>query len=356
MHGIYIHIPFCRSRCGYCSFVSYPSPDNQLIENYFNALKEEIHTRQKQSESADSVYIGGGTPSLVDSDHIAEILSIVNNEYNIKNSAEITIEMNPESVTSRKIQCYTDSGINRLSVGIQSINNNALKLLGRPHTREEAQAALDIIESYSINTSIDLLLGIKGHSFECSVLDSYPFINHVSAYMLTPESGSYFFDNNVDIEADESGIISEYSTLLSELRSRGYERYEVSNYARANMYARHNTLYWDIHNTYTGYGPSACSYNRSRRRTNTGDITRYIKDPLACTEETVSHSKRQFEAIMLGMRTTEGIDYNSYSDMLDMKQVRDYEERGLITLEDGRLRATDRGFLLLNSITVDIVR
>ncbi|MDY6787425.1 MAG: coproporphyrinogen-III oxidase family protein, partial [candidate division WOR-3 bacterium] len=303
MHGIYIHIPFCRSKCRYCSFVSYPGPDSRFIAAYFNALKEEINTRSKLSESVDSVYIGGGTPSLVNSDYIADILHMLNNEYDIKNSAEITIEMNPESVTSRKIESYMESGINRLSVGIQSMDNNVLKLLGRPHSRKEAEEALAIIESYSINTSIDLLWGIKGHLFECSVLDNHPSVTHVSAYMLTPESGSYFFDNDTDIEEDESGIISEYSSLLDELGNRGFERYEVSNYARDNMYARHNTLYWDIHNTYTGYGPSACSYNLSSRRTNTRDIALYTESPLVCTVESISDSKRQFEEIMLGMRT-----------------------------------------------------
>lgn len=346
MNGIYIHIPFCSSKCNYCTFASGYTGNE---EEYFRALSDEIKHSYKPFLHVDTIYIGGGTPSKTAVGNIESLVKTLEREYDISAYKEFTIEANPESVTEDKISAYADMGINRLSLGVQSENDDVLSFLGRIHDSAMSVKALETIFRHFTNVSIDYIWGIEGNSIKVTLPEIFP-VNHVSAYALSIDEGSIMKENRYT-EKNEDDTVIEYADLLRQLREMGFKRYEVSNYARNGAVSVHNSLYWDRHNAYRGYGLSASSFYENRRMTNTWDMSKYLQGNICTEEEIIDKNTAYMESIMLGLRTSKGIDIslvnNAVADSLT--------GQGLAEIGHGRLYLTDKGFIVLDSIIQEII-
>ncbi len=348
--GIYVHIPFCVSKCKYCSFVS-SNYDSSVVKKYFDTLFLEIYKREKFFDKVDTIYFGGGTPTSVKTDFIKETLIFLNQNYDLKGLKEVTIEMNPESTTEEKILIYKEMGFNRFSIGVQSFDDKLLKFLGRRANSDIIFKALSFFKE-SDNLSVDFLYGIKNFKLDLLPLKNFP-IKHVSAYILSLEKGSALY--SFDVESDD--ITEEYYKILHDLKSMGFKRYEVSNFAREGFHSIHNMAYWDLDSIYIGYGVSSASYDRLFRYKNTDDIFSYITDyKKGFFKELIDDEKRKTEYLMLGLRKTGGISYDD--DLLskvNTKYLENYINEGYLAVENKRLYVTDKGFLILNLILRDIL-
>ncbi len=352
MNSIYIHIPFCKKKCNYCTFIS---GNYKYINNYFSALISEINNRKIFFNKVDTLYIGGGTPSSVDVKYIANVLESIHKKYNMSNVKEITIELNPESVNKEKILLYKSLGINRFSIGVQSYNNSVLKYLGRIHRKKEIKNALSILETYTKNYSIDLIWGIRNSRVDFSILNDFS-PQHISLYLLSIDKGSALYKRG-EIEKRDIFIEKEYYYILDNLRRKKYLRYEVSNFAKKNYRSTHNSAYWDIKNAYIGYGVSASSYDLNRRYTNTYDYYEYLKNPLYYDYEIIDNEKKNLEIIMLGLRTVNGIELNRSTKKIINLYVLNYliKEKFIIQKRN-RIFLSDKGFLLINSIIYELLK
>ncbi len=346
MNGIYIHIPFCKSKCNYCNFAS----DNyNSYDEYFSSLEYEIRNKHRFFNIPDTIYIGGGTPSCIDEKFILNTIEIISETYDISSLKEFTIELNPESITKDKINHYLDYGINRFSMGVQSFNDDVLKFLGRAHNSQTAIRAVSMILHQSRNLSIDIIWGIPGYFINLEKLSNMP-IQHISAYILSIEEGTAFFKQGIK---EKRGLEEEYKYVLSELRNNGFNQYEISNFSKPGYESIHNTLYWDRNNKYIGYGLSASGFDGHKRYNNTREMDLYFKDPLLSETEILSEKQIAIEDIMLKMRCVKGIDKSIYGiidkDLLEM-MISD----NLIEFSNGNLKATNRGFLVLNEIILKL--
>ncbi|MGE3062594.1 MAG: radical SAM family heme chaperone HemW [bacterium] len=350
--GIYLHIPFCRKKCAYCSFIS-QKHDERIEERYFDVLCAEIREREPLFERVGTIYLGGGTPSIVSLKSIEKTVYELKNRYDALGIKEFTIELNPESVTKERILFYKSLGIDRFSLGVQSIDDNVLRVLDRPHRRREVEEALGIFDEDD-NLTIDLIWGVTGHRQNISFVDDYP-IKHISTYMLTVEEKTPLFTKGYRVKND-AAIEKEYFMLLEELYKRNFERYEVSNFAKKSYKSVHNSAYWDVDSVYTGYGVSAASYDGKSRSQNTDSIEDYIESggKLECVES-IDDGRRIFEKIMLSMRTVNGIKLNQEIERhLNELKTLEYVKTGKLKLYDGNLSFTDAGFLIMNYILTDI--
>lgn len=342
MNGIYIHIPFCRSKCHYCNFISGPYENHSA---YFDAIEIEINGRKSFFGSIDTMYIGGGTPSYVDFQYIESTVHIVKEKYNTYAPKEITIEANPESIDEAFLGRCRDMGINRISIGIQSFDDSILQYLGRPHDSQSALNAVLLANKYFNNISIDLIYAVKGHVQDFSLISKLP-VKHISAYMLQIEQGSAFYNRGLD---DDYMDEHEYYDLIECMKAGGFERYEVSSFARRGFQSIHNGIYWDRSSRYMGYGVGAASYNGYKRLMNTKVYDDYLRDPLQHETETLSDNDAVLEDIMLKMRTTKGISLKDYP-FIDKVLLEELTVNKLIEMKSGNMIATDRGFTLLNGI------
>jgi len=350
--GIYVHIPFCRSRCGYCSFVSQVHCSGSE-DAYFDALCREIRQKETFFEKADTIYVGGGTPSIAADKNIERTVYELKNRYDASILKEFTIEMNPESVTREKISFYKSIGADRFSLGVQSFDNRVLRILGRPHGRREIVRALEMF-GMEDNLTIDLIWGVTGFRQNVSFIDDYP-IKHVSTYMLTLEEKTPLFNAGYRVKGDSS-VEKEYFILLEELYRRGFERYEVSNFAKKGCESVHNSAYWDIDSVYAGYGASAASYDGEERAQNSDSIEDYVKSGGRLEyRERIDEKKRALERIMLSMRTSRGLLLEDSSRMhIDSDKASDFIRTGKLELKENRLKLTDSGFLVMNYILSEI--
>jgi oxygen-independent coproporphyrinogen-3 oxidase len=348
--GIYIHIPFCESKCFYCNFVS-GQYDEDLIRKYFKSLTFEIVDRKKFFDMLDTIYFGGGTPSSVDVEHIKKIFDVLKDNYDFQNLKEITIEMNPESTTEEKIQFYKELGFNRFSLGIQSFDDKVLKLLGRLAGVEKIFKVLSLFNEND-NLSVDFIYGIKGHKLDISPIKNFP-VKHISAYILTLEKGSKLFGS----ELENDDIEEEYYFLLNQLKKFGFKRYEVSNFSKEGFRSLHNLSYWDLSSVYIGYGVSAASYNGVERIKNSDDIKIYIKDyKNDIQKEIIDENKRNVEYLMLGLRKSDGLDYDEkFLNLVNRKELDHFLNEGYLKIENKKISCTDKGFLILNLILEKIL-
>ncbi|HAV92073.1 TPA: hypothetical protein DCW38_02705 [candidate division WOR-3 bacterium] len=351
-NGIYIHIPFCKSKCSYCAFVSGNHPED-IKKMYFDSLVREIRERDVFFEEANTLYIGGGTPSFVEKEYIERIVFEIKDRYDATNISEFTIEMNPESVNADLIEFYKDIGANRFSVGVQSFDNRVLKLLNRPHRRREAERVLSLF-SDNDNLSIDLIWGVNGFSQDISFIDDYP-IKHLSCYLLTLEENSALFREKYK-EKKDIFIEKEYYKILEEIYKRGFERYEVSNFACEGFESKHNLSYWNLDSQYIGYGVSAASYNLKKRMQNTDDISIYIKHIHESSQlEDVTDIRRGLERIMLCLRTRAGLYVDNNIKMhLKKERMIEFILDGSLEFNDNVLKCTDKGYLIMNYIIAEI--
>ncbi len=316
--SIYIHIPFCEKRCGYCDFVS--CCDLHNIDSYINKLCNEIETFDFSLYKIYTIYIGGGTPSLLGEKNIKKIFDKLPNC-----NGEVTIEVNPNSLNENKCLLYRAVGINRISIGVQSFNNDTLKSLGRLHTVEEAVDKIKLAGEYFNNISIDLIKDIPSHKFvkpQDIVLD---IITHISIYSL--------LKNDQPVSEDDEDVNL----------PKKFKRYEVSNYAKKGYESKHNMVYW-LGGDYVGFGAGAHSYIDGKRFFNSNDIMNYKRVDLPIQ----SQDEIRAEKIMLGLRTISGVDKKLVIDK--EKEIEQLIDLGLIKIIGNKIIATEKGFLFLNQI------
>lgn len=370
--GIYIHIPFCRSKCLYCDFYSLPNGEDRM-DRYLAALTAHLEETAPQAANhvVDTVYIGGGTPSVFGAKRIAALLRTVKRRYHLTRDCEITVEANPDSVNPDLLRTVRRAGVNRLSLGVQSADDGLLRLLGRPHTFEQAAQAVDLARKAGIgNLSLDLIFGLPNQTMEDwqrtveEVLRLEP--EHLSCYGLQIEEGTPLYDRQGEFTfADDDGQADMYLWTVDRLEKAGYRQYEISNFAKPNRESRHNLRYWRLEE-YIGFGPGAHSDFGGRRYSFVRDLDAYLKGMEEGTEivdddQVIPPEERRNEYLMLSLRTAEGIDGDRYSRRFHMNfrpleaLLQDYARRGLAVEENGRWRLTPEGFLISNSIIIDLL-
>ncbi len=360
--AIYIHIPFCIRKCNYCDFYSVAfSP--ALKKRYLRALLKEID-RAPAAGEIDTVYIGGGTPSLLDPTEVETIMSRIARRFHLSRDAEVSLEVNPGTVDLHKIKALRVAGVNRLSIGVQSMSPVELRLLGRIHEAADSHRALDWASRCFDNFSVDILYGIPGQTPSEAeeglrqVLRYGP--QHVSAYELTVEEGTPFFDmiseGSIALPDDDDKIAM-YERIAETLEETGYRHYEISNYAREGYRCRHNMNYW-LRGEYLGFGASAHAHIRDVRLRNAADISDYIRMTeqvgSAVVEETpLTSSDRAHEEMFLRLRTDVGLNLDRLSTAREL--VRRLEREGLISETGGAVRLTEKGMLLSNRVIVELM-
>ncbi len=322
MSGIYIHIPFCKQKCTYCDFASFPKEIGKA-ESYFACLYRELEGRAKQYSGKvfDTVYIGGGTPSVVDEKFIVGALRQVKKQFKLAKNPEITIELNPATVNEQKIKAYKAEGVNRFSVGLQTGFDDQLKRLNRAHNAKDFLLTCNLLKGE--NFSADILIGLHEQTAE-QVKKSIDLAiaggaKHISTYALTPEVGTPIYTDylNGELLSDDE-VADIYDQVVEYLKTKGFNRYEVSNFAILGFESKHNMNYWE-RGEYIGVGVSASSFMDGRRFTNTFNIDEYMnaiiynKSP-EISSEIIDDNDAKFEFIMLGLRTAKGINITKFNE------------------------------------------
>lgn len=350
MRGIYVHIPFCVRKCPYCSFASYSGAE-QMMDAYERRLIKEIEDAPRIE--ADTIYFGGGTPTYFGAARLCSILKCIKDKFDIKKNAEITVEANPGTVSERDFEKLFGAGFNRVSMGIQSLQSDELKSLGRIHSAGEAIAAVKAAYSAGFrNISGDIMFGTEGQSIESLKKTLCEFmqlpLTHISAYSLSVEEGTPYFDNppqlpDEDTEREMYWLIGEY------IRDYGFDRYEISNYAKKGFESRHNMKYW-LGEEYLGLGAGAHSYMNGVRYCNTAELDDYIagKD-IKRDAVQIDSTEKEKEYYMLGLRIKEGVPEKYHPNIEKLISA------GLIERADGRIRLTDRGTDLASYVMEELM-
>lgn len=366
MLGIYIHVPFCASKCAYCDFYSLAGRD-KMMDKYQSALLKHIIEASPQMESyyIDTIYFGGGTPSYFGAKRICEVLGVLKNYTKVLKTAEITVEMNPDSITSSDLRMLRTEGVNRISLGVQSAKDDILRLIGRRHNFRQAEKAVKMCRASGFrNISIDLIYGLPTQTKNdwadtlSKAIAMRP--THISAYGLKLEEGTPMYERYKDADSlptdDDQADMYLYMTDI--LARYGYNQYEISNFARPGRESRHNLKYWNL-DDYMGFGPSAHSCVGNVRYSYIRDISGYIEginrgDSVIDEYETIDKLERAAEYIMLGMRTSRGISKAEYShiyksgfDKIEYL-LDEYGKKGWVETESDRWHFTSSGFLLSN--------
>ena len=352
MAGLYVHIPFCKKRCLYCDFFS-----TTLLERrkeYVEAVLKEIAERKNEVDEIRTIYLGGGTPSTLDAADIRRILEAVGTDK----AEEITMELNPGDATQEYLQAIRKAGINRLSIGIQSFQDDLLQLIGRRHNAAQAIEAVKMAQEAGFNNiSIDLMYALPTQStsqWKADIETALELkIQHISCYGLMYEEGTALTKR---VEAGELTAIDEdeenamYDYLCKRLKEAGFVHYEVSNFAIPGYEAKHNSRYWDG-TPYVGIGAGAHSYVGNIRSWNKDDLEAYLSGKAQREQEVLSETDIYNERIMLGLRTNKGVERSAIK-----KDVKAHIEAGLLReTEDGHIVATQQGLHILNSIIEDLM-
>lgn len=368
--GIYIHIPFCVKKCNYCAFLSGPAGP-AVRQEYVNHLIKEIRLRSREVPEADTIYFGGGTPSLLTPEQIGRILEEVRSAFRISEDAEVTLEANPGTLTAESLEGYRKTGINRLSMGVQSMDDRRLRYLGRIHTAEDVRRDVKMTREAGFrNINLDLIFAIPGTGVSDALEDLEAIAalepEHISFYSLQLEEGTSFFR---DFEAGKLREVPDetdremYHRGIQALREKGYRHYEISNFARPGCESRHNSKYWNMAE-YVGLGLGASSYTGHRRTVNETDLKAYSetldRGELAFVEvHENSEADDISEAVFTGLRREEGVRYR---DVLGseatfweyfreaLPEARAYEAGGFLEMTDEGLRLTERGIDISNGI------
>ena len=373
--GIYIHVPFCRSKCQYCDFYSLTTKDDRLMDDYLDAICAHVKEAGALAPGykVDTVYFGGGTPSFFGADGMATILTAIRRSFDVVEDAEITFEANPDSVSDKLLRRLRGEGFNRVSLGIQCDDDEILKKIGRPHNFSQAVAAVQRIRKAGFkNLSLDLIYGLPGQTLTAwqdtlsRVLTLMP--EHISCYGLKVEEGTplYEYKDFCNLPDDDAQA-DMYLAAVEILRSRGFRQYEISNFSRKGLYSRHNMKYW-TGGEYLGFGPSASSDFAGKRFTAIRDLHGYISgiknggQVLEDVQE-IHHRERAGEYLMLRLRTASGIGREEYERqyLLPFDPLEQYLERCLdrghaeYNAETGHWHLTPAGFLLSNSIISDLL-
>ena len=338
--SIYIHIPFCERKCSYCAFVSFCLSKIDR-EKYIQALLEEIESFSTVKR-VKTIYLGGGTPSLLTKEEIFSIFRKLREKFDIDENAEITIEVNPNSVEEEKLKAYKEVGVNRISVGVQSLSNKSLKSIGRLHTKKEAIEKLKLIGKYFDNISADLILGLSGEKSVIKYAKNLIKLNikHLSSYMLeVHENTKLYFEvrDKKYCPLDEIGVTKSYDKLVKFLKKHGFVQYEVSNFALKGYESKHNINYWS-YGEYVGFGVSSHSFLNGKRIANSITLQGYYKHERK--EEKITKSMEIEERIMLGLRCYLGVDISILQklgyDIQKSESYRKFLKEGEIVEDDGK--------------------
>jgi oxygen-independent coproporphyrinogen-3 oxidase len=364
MAGIYIHVPFCKKACHYCNF--HFSTSLNLKDDFADALLKEIElTSSKENgnesylgdEIIETIYFGGGTPSLLNKEELNKILFYLNKHFAVDPAAEITFEANPDDISSLKLQEWKDAGINRLSIGIQSFYDEHLVWMNRAHSAKQSLSALEASKKEGFtNISIDLIYGVPGMSIAQWVLNLKQAkeldIPHLSCYALTVEPSTALqrmIQQKKIKDIDPDLQVEQFQLLTSWAETNGYEQYEISNFAKPGIRSRHNSSYWQG-KKYLGLGPSAHSFNGSSRQWNVANNTLYIqsikKNILAVEKEILTPVQQLNEYIMTSLRTAEGINTNYVEKQFGKEAVRHITKSAHNYIYDGKIKYTDGAFQL----------
>ena len=372
--GIYVHVPFCRSKCQYCDFYSLASKEDKLFDGYLDAVCDHIKEAGELAPGykVDSIYFGGGTPTFFGADGMAIILTTIRRNFDVDANAEITFEANPDSVSDRLLHRLRAEGFNRVALGIQSDDDEMLKKLGRPHTYAQAVAAYQKIRKAGFkNVSVDLMYGLPGQDLMDwqetldNVLRLLP--EHISCYALKVEEGTPFYEYRDMLNLPDDDIQAEmYLTAVEALRSRGFRHYEISNFCRKGLVSKHNMKYW-TGGEYLGFGPAASSDFAGKRFTLKRDLQAYIAgirdggDIMEEMEE-IPTRERAGEYLMLRLRTNVGIEAQEYEKLylLPFAPLEDVLERHrrlyhATQTDTGRWVLTPKGYLVSNDIITDLL-
>lgn len=372
--GIYIHIPFCKSRCSYCDFATDVYRDADSVERYVGALVREIDlfhsvppcSSNAGTEQINTIYFGGGTPSLLSAKQVERILKAVNSTFDISHVREITMEMNPATVTSETLRDYRALGINRASFGVQTFNDRALKLLARGHDADDARTTYKMLRDAGFdNISFDLIAGLPNQTLDDWEKNLNEAISmspeHLSLYLLeihegTPLAGQV--RNGRQPQPDEEVAANMYEMMLDKLDAAGYEQYEISNFARAGFESRHNTKYWSLDRVF-GFGVSAHSFDGRQRYANERDTAKYVESiETNCSAEVMREDiDAASEFVFLGLRLEKGVDLFEYRDRFGLGlidrfngQLDELSQSDLVQIINDRLFLTRKGKLFSNEV------
>ncbi|MDR2950971.1 MAG: radical SAM family heme chaperone HemW [Prevotella sp.] len=373
MAGIYIHVPFCKTRCIYCDF--YTRTDISPKNNYVQALCKEIELRKNyiSGEKIRTIYFGGGTPSQLSYDDFSRIFETIYNRFDVAPTAEITMEANPDDLISHYLQTIQKLPFNRLSIGIQSFNDDELKFLKRRHSAAKAKEAVGLCKSLGYdNISIDLMYGLPGQTMEIwqKNLDETISldIQHISSYHLIYEQGTrlYRLFKLGDVKpVDEDLSVDMFSVMIDKLSIAGFEHYEISNFAKSGLYSKHNSSYW-LGEKYLGLGPAAHSFDGQNRAWNIASISKYI-DSIAVEKpaievEVLDTNTRYNDFILTGMRTKWGVNLKELEDQFGtgmkdycIKNVQKYINQGFVHQENNVLKLTRTGIFISDGIMSDLM-
>ena len=372
--GIYIHVPFCRSKCQYCDFYSLTNKDDKLIEGYLRAICAHIKESGQLAPGyrVDTIFFGGGTPSFLGADGMATILTAIRRNFDVDSNAEITFEANPDSVSDKLLTRLRAEGFNRVSLGIQCDDDEILKKIGRPHDYAQAVSAVQRIRKAGFrNLSVDLMYGLPNQTLNGwkdtleRILALGP--DHISCYGLKLEEGTPMYDYRDFLNLPDDDMQADmYLAAVEILRARGFRQYEVSNFARKGLYSRHNMKYW-TGGEYLGFGPNASSDFAGRRFTIVRDLQGYIDGIKNGGEvlqdvEDIPVRERAGEYLMMRLRTSAGIVKEEYERayLLPFGPIEEALEKcrtfgHAVCSDDGRWRLTPKGFLISNSIISDLL-
>lgn len=371
MAGIYLHIPFCKQACTYCNF--HFSTSLRYKDELVKALAKEAEAEKQylQEEAINTIYFGGGTPSILEVSELEFLISNLREHYSIKSGCEITLETNPDNISEKKLRAWAQLGINRLSIGVQSFFEEELQWMNRAHNASQAINSLQLAKKYFENITVDLIYGsplLTDDMWKQNV-DRVIELNipHLSCYALTVEEKTplhKLVNTNKTASVDDEKQARQFLLLMQWLKENRYEHYEVSNFAKPGFRSRHNSSYWKGEK-YLGIGPSAHSYNGVERRWNVANNNIYIKD----IKEHLSHreveiltpAQRLNEFIMISLRTVEGIDLNRLQTQFGIEERKRVEMRlqkfvstGLIKLNHTSAQLTDEGMLRADGIASEL--
>lgn len=369
---LYIHIPFCFKKCDYCDFLSF-SCDEKTQLAYADALIREIelYGPQMQDYFVSTIFVGGGTPTWLDEDKMVEILDAIYTYFNVSGDAEITMECNPGTVTMTKLEKYRRAGVNRLSIGLQSADDEELQILGRIHTFEKFVKTYEMARNAGFaNINVDLMSGIPYQNAEKFLHTLQKVVrlkpNHISAYSLIIEKGTPFYEKyKFDLVLQEAGKPTEVLPTEDEvyritkltqqyLAQAGYEQYEISNFAQPGFECMHNIGYWTREN-YLGLGLGAASLLNNVRYTNTSDLHAYMEGELRVEELPISRKAQMEEFMFLGLRMNQGVTRQQFQDVFGIPiegiyrdALEHLKEEGLLEIQAGRIALTEKGQDLSN--------
>ncbi|MHA7832475.1 MAG: radical SAM family heme chaperone HemW [Flagellimonas sp.] len=370
MSGIYIHIPFCKQACHYCDF--HFSTQLGKKEAMVSAIAKELELRESEvDDEVETIYFGGGTPSVLTLEEMERLIQAVYNNYKVIDDPEITLEANPDDLSSNRIIQLSKSPINRLSIGIQSFFDEDLKLMNRAHNAGEAAQCIQVATQYFDNITIDLIYGIPGmdnERWKSNIQKALDFgLPHISSYALTVEPRTAlkkFIEKELIPDVDDEQAQEQFHILVDMLEAQGFVNYEISNFGKPDFFSKNNTAYW-LGKTYLGVGPSAHSFDGKHRSWNIRNNPTYIKKinegELPSEIETLSKTDRYNEYVMTGLRTIWGVDLDRIASEFGAnylkyinQQAAKFLEQDFLVIADGKLLTTKKGKFLADGIASDL--